>query len=202
MGAAGSEGEVEWSRRAPVPFYPGEVNFSQPIVPLAERQHSRATAITLSCKRQEMFFIALSGRFLSKELQGATLDVLLLLSLTLYLGVLHVLWPNPALCSLSPSCLVVSVSALGLSELARTCSQGDTNDIPHAEKNSTFLVWASNVLGGFQHTWMADPQVLCCTCAQVLLWCSLQHANAILKKVFWGALSEYREASLSHLANF
>lgn len=68
MGAADptspSERKVGWSRGAPVPSYPEEVNSSQPVIPPAECQHSWATAATLSCKRQEMFFIALSGSFL------------------------------------------------------------------------------------------------------------------------------------------
>lgn len=69
MGAAdptSPSGEAEWSWGALVPSYSGEMNSRQPVVPPAERQYHRATAITLSCKRQEVIFIALSGSFLLK----------------------------------------------------------------------------------------------------------------------------------------
>lgn len=98
--------------------------------------------------------------------------MLLLLTLTPYLEVLYALWPNPAVCSLSPSYLMVSVSALGLSEHVGKQSQGAMEDIPHAERNSTCfwfelsMCWVDFSRCGRERS--PYPQVLDCTCAQVL----------------------------------
>lgn len=135
------------------------MNCSQPIAPRTEFQYSRGTAVTLSCKRQETFFIVLSGSFLKEKRKRAIKSHCRRAAYTkrsiIPGGPVRTLWPSPALCSLRFSHLPASVSVPGLSESARWPAQGKQETFFMQEQHA-FPFSTNNVLSGFQCKCMGE----------------------------------------------